>query len=410
MTCIDVIGGHSAAPATGHFRRRFPHWLMLKPGRGTTCHQRSCKSSPNPLSDRQFSLRTPEIKEYSSVTTYPHTPKREKEACQKMTASAAPRGLSPAQLAKFQVDGYLIIPQALAPATVSSLLAETHKMLTEFPIEDHPLTRFTTGEGSDVEHVGDDYFLESGDKVRFFFEEDAFDAQGKLVKPKEKAINKIGHYLHGLSAPFAALIDDEAIAQSAAAAGQDAVSPAEIARSVGFKDPRCLQSMVICKQPEIGGAVPPHQDSTFLYTDRPSAVGFWYALEDATLENGCLSFLPGSHRWAAVEKRLVRKAGSKGTEMVGNDGPRFPGDEGQGYGVAGAAPEGGPREELYVPGEVKAGDLVLIHGNLLHKSERNTSQKGRIIYTFHVIEGQGTVYDERNWLQPPKEGFTKLYK
>lgn len=54
--------------------------------------------------------------------------------------------------------------------------------------------------------------------------------------------------------------------------------------------------MIICKQPEIGGAVPSHQDSTFLFTEAPSAVGFWYALEDATLENGCLSFLPGSHK------------------------------------------------------------------------------------------------------------------
>ena len=158
--------------------------------------------------------------------------------------------------------------------------------------------------------------------------------------------------------------------------------------------------MVICKQPEIGGAVPPHQDSTFLYTNPPSAVGFWYALEDATLENGCLSFLPGSHKWAPVSKRLVRKAGGLGTEMVDNDGPGFP--PGEEYGAK-------EEEGDYVPGEGKAGDLVLIHGNLLHKSERNLSQKGRIIYTFHVIEGQDRSYDERNWLQPPAEGFTKLY-
>ncbi|XWW95852.1 hypothetical protein V2A60_003820 [Cordyceps javanica] len=349
------------------------------------------------------------------------------------TASPGGGGLSAEQLARFDKDGYLVIPGALAPATVSSLLAETHKMLAEFPIETHPLTRFTTGGGGggdreDAEHVGDDYFLESGDKIRFFFEEDAFDAAGTLVKPKEKAINKIGHCLHGLSAPFAALIDDAAIVRAATAAASAAsgggtttttpvVSPAAIARSLGFRDPRCLQSMVICKQPEIGGAVPPHQDSTFLYTSRPSAVGFWYALEDATLDNGCLSFLPGSHRWAPVAKRLVRRAGGGGgaggggTEMVDNDGPRFPDDDNESAAAAAAAAPTAQddEEELYVPGEVRAGDLVLIHGNLLHKSERNTSPKGRIIYTFHIIEAHGTEYDERNWLQPPKQGFTKLY-
>lgn len=301
-------------------------------------------------------------------------------------------GLTPEQLTSFHENGYLIIRNALHPSTISSLLSETNSLLTNFPIADHPLTRFSTGEKAD--HVGDEYFLTSGDKIRFFFEEDAFDDAGNLTKPKEKAVNKIGHGLHALSAPFAHLINDEALQKS----GE--VSPANVARALGYKDPRCLQSMVICKQPEIGGAVPPHQDSTFLYTNPPSATGFWYALEDATLENGCLSFLPGSHKWAAVEKRLVRKEGGVGTEMVDNEGTRFPDGKVEGEGDA---------DGEYVPGEVKAGDLVLIHGNLLHKSERNTSLKGRIIYTFHIIEAEGTEYDGRNWLQPPEGGFTKLY-
>lgn len=330
-----------------------------------------------------------------------------------MSADTPSDGLTPSQLAAFHRDGYLIIPDALPPSTVAALLSETHRLLDTLDLSTHPLTRFRTGGETGEDHVGDDYFLSSGDKIRFFLEDDAFDAAGNLTKPKHRAVNKIGHYLHALSPPFASLLSTAPATTPTPHEGSRGfvegmkARPAAVARALGFADPRVLQSMVICKQPEIGGAVPPHQDSTFLYTDPPSAVGFWYALEDATLENGCLSFLPGSHRWAPVERRLVRKRGGEvGTEMVVNEGPRFP--KGTGYGEELKGEEDRPAE--YVPGEVKAGSLVLIHGNLLHKSERNLSQKGRIIYTFHIIEGgEGYVYDERNWLQPPPEGFTKMF-
>ncbi|MFN2459724.1 MAG: hypothetical protein ABR591_03390 [Candidatus Velthaea sp.] len=44
----------------------------------------------------------------------------------------------------------------------------------------------------------DEYFWQSGNTVRCFFEEDAFDEPGRLRVPKDRAINKIGHAMHDL--------------------------------------------------------------------------------------------------------------------------------------------------------------------------------------------------------------------
>ena len=52
--------------------------------------------------------------------------------------------------------------------------------------------------------------------------------------------------------------------------------------------------MYIFKQPRIGDKVIPHQDGSYLYTEPLKVVGIWIALEDCTLENGCLQFIPGS--------------------------------------------------------------------------------------------------------------------
>lgn len=78
-------------------------------------------------------------------------------------------GLSKEQLDFWDTNGYLLIPDALSQAQVQELHGESNRLLDDFSLDDHPMTKFSTGEKSD--HVGDDYFLESGDKVRFFFEE-----------------------------------------------------------------------------------------------------------------------------------------------------------------------------------------------------------------------------------------------
>ena len=64
----------------------------------------------------------------------------------------------------------------------------------------------------------------------------------------------------------------------------------------------CLQ------QPNIGGEVVPHQDSTFIYTKPLSCIGLWWALEDADRSNGCLWAAPEEHR-KGLRRRFFVKDG-----------------------------------------------------------------------------------------------------
>lgn len=76
--------------------------------------------------------------------------------------------LTRSQRDQFERDGYLVIRDFVSPATCTSLLDRARTLLDDFSLEGHPKTKFSTGDKSD--HVGDDYFLDSGDKIRFFFE------------------------------------------------------------------------------------------------------------------------------------------------------------------------------------------------------------------------------------------------
>ncbi|KAM0789918.1 hypothetical protein ACM66B_006759 [Microbotryomycetes sp. NB124-2] len=309
-----------------------------------------------------------------------------------------PFHLSSDQKSKFDRDGYLVIPSFLAANTVNQLLQRSHELLRDFSLDGHPMTTFSTEDDDDSNKgkgkgkgkgtaPSDDYFLDSGDKVRFFFEVDSF-TQGKLNRPKELAVNKIGHSLHTEDAAFRrATLENEDIQN--------------LVRDLGLhQDPRVVQSMVICKQPGIGGAVTVHDDSTFLYTSPRSAAGLWFPLEDATATNGCLSFVPGSHKVNNITHRLERIDGGKqGTAIREIEGMKDVKN-----------PDWTAPDVNWVSEPVKAGDLVLIHGSVIHRSEKNTSPNSRFVYTFHIIDGH-CEWPETNWLQPaPGKPFSKLFQ
>jgi len=272
-------------------------------------------------------------------------------------------GLTPQQLAQYDRDGFLVLESFAESTTCDRLRARAKEMVRAFD-PDGIVSIFSTQQQS---HLRDDYFLGSGDKIRFFFEEDAFGADGKLKQSKERSINKIGHALHELDPVFAEFSKTQAIRHLVA--------------GLGIENPLLVQSMYIFKQPKIGGEVACHQDSAFLYTEPNNLAGLWFALEDATIENGCLWAIPGGHKEGLKSRWRRGPEGSMGFEV--SDQSPFP-------------------EDRLVPLEVSQGTLIVLDGLLPHKSLANRSLKSRHAYTLHAIGGDSN-YPEDNWLQRPSE-------
>ena len=128
-------------------------------------------------------------------------------------------------------------------------------------------------------------------------------------------------------------------------------------------------------------------------------------LERCMSSNGALSFLPGSHLTTPITKRFIRKPGG-GTgfeEIFPPPTPNLDADFATKSYVLQTCEPGQSFlcYSLNRTRRVTLGDLVLIHGNVVHKSERNTSSQTRYAYTFHMIDSPPhAYYDEKNWLQP----------
>jgi phytanoyl-CoA hydroxylase len=271
--------------------------------------------------------------------------------------------LTTQEIDTFQSQGYLLIRDFLGDAQIDECRQQALTIL-----DAHKPDQSSIFSSVDQTKTSDAYFLESGDKVRCFFEEGA-SPEDDLTK----SINKIGHALHDLDPVF------KSVSYSA--------DLHQMAQQLGILEPSIVQSQLIFKQPRIGGKVMPHQDSTFLYSQPASCTGFWMAFEDATANNGCLMGIPGSHLQGMADYRFVR------TER---DAVTF----------EGTAPSWDVSEMITL--EAKKGDLIILHGAFVHMSHQNKSPDSRWAYILHMIDAQYE-WDKRNWLQrPDKMPFRRM--
>ena len=310
----------------------------------------------------------------------------------------------------FNTHGFWVEREFVDSSTVQNLKQQMIDLATYDWDPDQALDGFGTDAKSNV--ARGDYFLDSSDTVHYFAENSALQQQGgsdtndestkevsKLLKPEFQtnriaALNKAGHAMHNREGAFR----DYTLSKQMN----------DLVQDLGWKDPVVPQSMYIFKQPKIGATVHSHQDSTFLYTTpRQTCLGLWLALDDASLENGCLWVRPGSHR-EPVRRQFIRNP--KYFEQENTDAPKLSfvsHTQGQ-LSWEGALP---PSLEGFLPVEVKAGDLVTFCGTLDHWSLPNFSESQRHTFQLHLVEGpsEGVSWSPSNWLQYPSgKDFLRL--
>lgn len=268
-------------------------------------------------------------------------------------------------LQQFLEDGYLVIEGFNSEMECDELMRRGKELANSFNFEGRA-SIFQTNEQS---KSTDDYFLNSGNTISYFFEKDAFDSNGNLKTDLFHSLNKIGHGLHDLDEVF------DSFSRSS--------QMKALAKALNLDECVIIQSMLILKHAKIGGVVDVHQDSTFLYTEPNSCIGFWFALEDATIENGCLWAKPGGHK--TTLRSWFKRNGQGGTEMHMFDNTAISTDG-------------------MIPLEVKKGACIVLDGLLPHYSLPNTSGKSRQAYSIHTINKNAN-YPAENWLQRPMDNL-----
>ena len=267
--------------------------------------------------------------------------------------------LSEEQKLSFEDQGYLVLPGFKTAAQLQAAIGRAHTIVEAFDPE-VGVSRFSTRNRS---LVTDAQLIASASDVQCFFEEEALDAAGRLTVPKAQSINKIGHALHDLDPVFVDFSHGPALAG--------------LAHDLGLQQPQVWQSQIIFKQPRIGGEVGWHQDATFFVTTPHTVTTFWFALEDATLDNGCLWVQPGGHR-SPLREQYICEGGQLRMQALNNTP--------------------WPQTTTALPLPVAAGTLVVFHGLLPHYSAANRSSRSRLAYTLHVTDGTAA-YSHQNWLQ-----------
>jgi ectoine hydroxylase-related dioxygenase (phytanoyl-CoA dioxygenase family) len=172
--------------------------------------------------------------------------------------------LTPQQIEQYHRDGYLVFEELFRTGEVAALLSHLEALV---------LQRVPCPEG-----------------VRMQVEPAVQRGEASAASPMERLRKVEGLVEH--EAAFARLAADPRLLDVM----QDLIGP----------DIKLFRDALMMKPPRHGSAKPYHQDSAYWQIDPPDLISVWLALDDATLENGCMRVIPGSHTGGVLEHKHLQ--------------------------------------------------------------------------------------------------------
>lgn len=159
----------------------------------------------------------------------------------------------------------------------------------------------------------------------------------------------------------------------------------DILKGIVSPNVKCMQSMLFVKAPGKKGQSW-HQDEYYIPTRDQSLIGAWIAVDDATVENGCLWIIPGRPGY------MMQRIAYNGNEYADVDTVDIKAVESQA-----------------IPVEVKSGSVVFFNGYTLHSSLRNkTTDCFRTALVNHYMSAESMLPWDQDGNLPPTEDLRDI--
>ncbi|RWS28511.1 hypothetical protein B4U80_12789 [Leptotrombidium deliense] len=269
--------------------------------------------------------------------------------------------------------GFVVLPKFLSSDEVKLMNDSWYKIVDKYVDE---------SEAQLIRNVGESYGKSGYEipqkEVNVVYDKKAVDEDRKLLGSKFKGIHTIGNDLHNKFEAFKNVVFSEEVKT--------------ILKALQIGAPTVTTSTTLHKWPLTSSEVPAHQDESFLVAEPHGHItGFWFSLTDATLQNGCLEFVPMSHRTVPLKTTFIftenglKCIGKQDylSEVKDSDFEQFP---------------------------VEKGTLVVFNGLTVHKSKPNETNEPRHSFQFLLYDKSKAVWHKDNYVRESRfHKFTTIF-